>query len=63
MVFRADKVVVQIDGVIEFEGRQTIRFEYAPLQDDQLVALALQRNREMIMSEIQNQDMPEGLFF
>ena len=67
MTLRVDRIAVQVEGVqSELVGpmaRQTIAFEYAPLTDDPLVALALQVNRDRLVAAMQNQDMPALPFF
>ena len=52
MGFRVDRIAVEYDLNVDFSptGSRTIRFEYAPLQDDPLVALALQKNRERLLA-------------
>jgi len=67
VTLRVDRIAVQVEGVqselVGPQARQTISFEYAPLTDDSLVALALKVNRDRLVAAMQNQDPPELFFF
>ena len=47
---RIDKITVQLDVYIEFEGRHSITFSYEPQPGDVLAELACAKNDAMLLA-------------
>jgi len=52
MGIRVDRIAVQMDVYVEFEGRTAINFEYVPKDGDPLVAEALRANHAILLAQV-----------